>query len=197
MEDNVNDVYQVGRMIFRLISSLVLIASASSFQGLAIANVKDQSQLIKYGKGHRVNGQINPIFKPILPQLKQKTQIKILLPQYIPESDGENPIYAIIETATRNQYEILLGFLPDCNGGTACRLGFVSAEAVTLKTPRLTGKPVSLGRSVTGYFLPSYCGANCSDATLTWRQKGVQYVVGIKAGDRATLVKMANSAILP
>ncbi len=58
MEDNVNDVYQVGRMIFRLISSLVLIASASSFQGLAIANVKDQSQLIKYGKGHRVNGQI-------------------------------------------------------------------------------------------------------------------------------------------
>lgn len=41
------------------------------------------------------------------------------------------------------------------------------------------------------------CGANCSDATLTWRQQGVQYVVGLKAGDRTSLIKMANSAINP
>jgi hypothetical protein len=35
------------------------------------------------------------------------------------------------------------------------------------------------------------------NVTLTWRQKGVQYAVGIKAGDRTSLVKMANSAINP
>ncbi|MEH2256198.1 hypothetical protein [Nostoc sp.] len=39
--------------------------------------------------------------------------------------------------------------------------------------------------------------SNCSDATLTWRQEGVQYVFGLKAGDRTSLVKMANSAINP
>ncbi|MEH2081436.1 MAG: hypothetical protein V7K89_15985 [Nostoc sp.] len=33
--------------------------------------------------------------------------------------------------------------------------------------------------------------SNCSDATLTWKQQGVQYVVGLKAGERTSLVKMA------
>ncbi|WP_158680618.1 hypothetical protein [Nostoc sp. 'Lobaria pulmonaria (5183) cyanobiont'] len=41
------------------------------------------------------------------------------------------------------------------------------------------------------------CDANCSDATLIWRQQGVQSVVGLKAGERTSLVKMANSTINP
>jgi len=136
----------------------------------------------------------NSVFKPILPKLKQKTQIKMRLPQYIPDLDGENPLYAIIETATKNQYEIMLAYAPDCGGGNACRLGFVAGEAITQKTPRLSGKPVSLNHNIIGYFADATCGANCSDSTLTWRQQGVQYTVGIKAGDRNSLVKMAKSA---
>jgi hypothetical protein len=74
-------------------------------------------------------------------------------------------------------------------------LGVVSAEAVTRKTPRLTGRRVTLAKGITGYFVDFGCGANCSDATLTWRQKGVQYTLGLKAGKRESLIKMANSAI--
>jgi len=178
---------------FRNISAVCavfLLVSASSFHKSAIANVNNQSQLI-------AQTQLHPVFKSILPKLKQKTQIRILLPKFIPESDGENPIYAIVETATPKKYDILLGFSPDCSGGTACRLGVLSAQAVTRKTPRLIGKPVSLVKGITGYFVNFTCGANCSDATLTWRQQGVQYTVGLKAGDRTSLVKMANSAINP
>ncbi|MEH2068716.1 MAG: hypothetical protein V7K47_11240 [Nostoc sp.] len=176
------------------VSAVFLLVGVSSFQKSAVATLNNQSQLIAQGQ-NRI--QLHPVFKSILPKLKQKTQIKILLPKFIPESDGQNPIYAIIETASPKKYDILLGFSPDCNGGTACRLGVLSAEAVTRKTPRLTGKPMSLAKGITGYFVDFSCGANCSDATLTWRQQGVQYTVGLKAGDRTSLVKMANSAINP
>jgi hypothetical protein len=172
------------------VCAVFLLVSVSSFHTSAVATINNQSQLIAQGQSH-------PVFKLILPKLKQKTQIKILLPKFIPESDGENPIYAIIEAASPKKYDILLGFSPDCSGGTACRLGLLSAEAVTRKTPRLTGKPVSLAKGITGYFVDFSCGANCSDATLSWRQQGVQYTVGLKAGDRTSLVKMANSAINP
>ena len=173
------------------VCAVFLLVSVGNFHKSAIATVNKQTQLI----AQQSKTSSYPVFKSILPKLKQKTQIKILLPKFIPESDGENPIYAIIEAATQKKYEILLGFSPNCTGGTACRLGIVSAEAVTRKTPRLTGKPVSLAKGITGYFVDFTCGANCSDATLTWRQQGVQYIVGIKAGDRTSLVKMANSAI--
>jgi hypothetical protein len=176
------------------VCAVFLLVSPSSFPKSAVASVNHQAQLIGQGQ---TKIQSHPVFRSILPKLKQKTQIKILLPKFIPESDGEYPIYAIIETASQKKYDILLGFSPDCNGGTACRLGVLSAEAVTQKTPRLTGKRLSLAKGTTGYFVDFSCGANCSDATLTWRQQGVQYTVGLKAGDRASLVKMANSAINP
>jgi hypothetical protein len=175
------------------VCAVFLLVNVASFHTSAIATVNKQSQLI----AQQSKTQPHPVFKSILPKLKQKTQIRILLPKFIPESDGENPIYAIIEVVTLKKYEILLGFSPDCNGASACRLGVVSAEAVTPKTPRLTGKSVSFAKGITGYFVDFTCGAGCSDATLTWRQQGVQYVVGVKAGDGTSLAKMANSAINP
>jgi hypothetical protein len=174
---------------------LVSIGSVDNF-AIAINSIKNQPQLMTSRQSNGKKPQINPIFRSILPKLTQKTQIHILLPQFIPESGGENPLYAILETAIPNKYEIMLGFSPECTGGNACRLGSVAAEAVTKTTPRLKGKPVALARNIKGYFEDYKCGANCSDATITWRQKSVQYTVGLKAGDRPTLVKMANSAII-
>lgn len=137
----------------------------------------------------------NPIFGSILPVLKAKTKLPVRLPTYIPESDGTNSIYALLETRTPSEYRIMLAFTKDCMGGTACRLGGVFGEAITPQTPLLTGKAVSLANSITGYFDDANCGVNCSDATLTWEQNGSRYAVAIKAGSTATLVKMANSTI--
>ncbi|MEH2194613.1 MAG: hypothetical protein V7K98_18485 [Nostoc sp.] len=181
---------------FRNISAVCgvfLLVSINSFHNSAIANINNQSQLI----AQQSKTPPHPVFKSILPKLKQKTQIRILLPRFIPESDGKNPIYANIDYATPKNYEISLAFTPDCYGASACRLGAVTAEAVTRKTPHLNGKRVSLAKGITGYFVDFTCGAGCSDATLTWRQQGVQYVVGLKGGDRTSLIKMANSAINP
>jgi hypothetical protein len=176
-----------------LICGLVFLTCMGSFQNAIIASAKNQPQMMVKKEIKAKNSQPHPVFKPILSKLKQKTQIKILLPQYV--SDGENPLYAILETATKNQYEILLGFSPDCTGGTACRLGIITAEAITPKMPHLTGKTVLLAKGITGYFVDFRCGANCSDATLTWRQNGVQYMIGLKAGNSNSLTKMAKSVV--
>jgi hypothetical protein len=137
----------------------------------------------------------NPIFRPIFPALKYQTQIPILLPEYVPESEQPNQVYAILKQATRSNYQILLAFTEDCQGGTACRLGEISGKTINPQTPTLKGQAVLLNESIKGYFVESKCGANCLDATLTWEQAKHHYTVAIKAGRKATLVKMANSAI--
>ena len=95
----------------------------------------------------------HPIFSEILPVLKTQTKLPIRLPAYIPESDGSNPIYALLETATTSEYRILLAFTENCSGGNACRSGGIFAQAITPKTPTLTGEAVDLANGITGYFI--------------------------------------------
>ncbi|MBD2664898.1 hypothetical protein B6N60_01033 [Richelia sinica FACHB-800] len=180
--------------IFYLLSAFCIVANINSYHSTAIANTTQQSLVIVKRHQHQ-SSQVNRVFRKILPELKKKSKIRVLLPQYIPAADENNAVYAILENISQNKYEILLGFTPDCTGGTACRLGMITGEIITPKTAALPGKPISLGKGITAYFVDFQCGANCSDATLTWRQKGVQYTVGLKAGDRNSLIKMAKSVI--
>jgi hypothetical protein len=139
----------------------------------------------------------NPVFQSVVPQIRKTTKIPVLLPKEIPAAQGELKLYATVQAATPQKYGVLLGYIPNCNGGTACRYGEITGEAVTTKTPLITGKAIFLRQGVTAYFSPTKCGANCSDAVVMWRQKGIQYSVGIKAAQQADVVKMANSLIVP
>jgi hypothetical protein len=143
-----------------------------------------------------INQTFNPVFKQIIPILKKKTQVPLWLPSYIPESDGDIPLYAQLEIVTAKNYSILLGFDPECNGGTACRLGSISGEKINSQNKILKGKKITLSHQRQGYFVDATCGANCSDSTLSWQEKGYLYRLAIKAGDLKTLVKMANSTVL-
>jgi hypothetical protein len=134
------------------------------------------------------------IFQPILPALTSQTQVPVLLPTEIPDADEANTLYAILESATASDYQILLAFTEDCNGGTACRFGTISGQAAS-EAAASTGQSVTLRDGIPGQFVEATCGANCSDAILTWEQDGYRYTLGIKAGNEATLIEMANSAI--
>ena len=162
----------------------------------AISIERDFLIATKPAQASTTNQTVNPIFKPIIPSLKKKTRVPLCLPNYIPESDGEIPLYAQLETVTAKSYSILLGFDPECNGGTACRLGSVSGEMINSKNRILKGNKITLSRKRQGYFVDAICGANCSDSTLSWQEKGYLYKLTIKAGDLKTLVKMANSTVL-
>lgn len=177
-----------------------LVGLLSACQTTPVEDLSRASSLPSYpsstlAKTQPTQSQPHPIFREILPRLKVQTKLTIRLPAYIPESDSPNPIYTILETANVSEYQILFAFTKNCTGGNACRLGSTSAEAITPKSPALTGKAVALANGITGYFIDATCGANCSDATLTWEQDSVRYTVAIKAGKMTTLVKMANSAI--
>jgi hypothetical protein len=162
------------------------------------------------------------LFDSVLPQLQQQSKTPILLPTYIPASGRRQPapatatnltVYAALpKPQPKLGYDLVLGYTPDCTGGNACRLGSVqgipkpvqsieeaysSAKDPALKRPgtqEMMG-PVALSKGIQGWFIPSTCGANCSDALVVWDDNGYRYSVGIKVGDKASLVQMANSAI--
>jgi hypothetical protein len=125
------------------------------------------------------------------------------------------PVYAHLDEATPNGYTITIGYSKTCDGGNVCRLGTVVAQRLTNGTPPIDEqyafmKPnfgfkgqrspepmisVNLAQGIQGYFIPWICGATCNDAKVVWDQQGYRYSVGIKVGDQAELMAMANSAI--
>jgi len=135
---------------------------------------------------------VQPVFRSILPELQQKTEIPILLPEYIPETD--NPLLVgLIEKSSSFEYRVMLAFSEICNGGTACRLGSVSGVLLQSDKQTLEGTEVTLANNITAYFADATCGANCSDSTLAWIDGNVIYQVAIGAGKLETLLDMANS----
>jgi hypothetical protein len=134
---------------------------------------------------------VHQVFQSISAQLKQQTKIPVLLPTFIPESD--NPLLAaLVENINSSEYKVMLAFDPQCNGGTACYLGSVSGKLVDGNlVPK--GTKVALANKLTAYFVDASCGANCSDATLSWIEEGNLYQVAIKGGQLETLLEMANS----
>ena len=126
------------------------------------------------------------------------------------------PVYVHLNEDTPNGYVITLGYSDTCDGGNSCRIGTLSAQRLTKGTPaideqyafmkpgaKFKGKrspepmaAVQLANGIKGQFIPWLCGANCNDAKVVWDQDGYRYFVGIKVGDQAALVHMANSAII-
>lgn len=46
---------------------------------------------------------------------------------------------------------------------------------------------ITLTYGIQGYFVPSVCGANCSDALVFWIYDGYQYMLGLKSGAQSDL----------
>ena len=139
-------------------------------------------------------GKISPVFNSVLPDLRRQHEVAVVLPTFIPGT-SVGPVYAIIERSDKPGYSIVLGYTSDCEGGNACRIGTVGGQPESSGAADLKGTKVTLNNKLIGYFVASTCGANCSDATLTWKQGQGVYTVGIKAGKLPELTQMANSAI--
>lgn len=187
----------MGKFGLGMLGMIGVVAIALPFNSIQATNGEhDFGIATKPAQALSIKQTVNPVFKPIIPTLKKKTKVPLWLLNYIPESNGDIPLYAQLETVTAKNYSILLGFDPACNGGTACRLGTVSGEMITRKNKILKGKKITLSGKRQGYFVDATCGANCSDSILSWQEKGYLYKLTIKAGDLKTLVKMANSTVL-
>jgi hypothetical protein len=165
---------------------------------LTLADKQPGSANVRQGSSKDASAhEPNHIFKEMIPRLLKKTLIPIRLPEFVPYTDDKDtPLYAILELAELDNYSIQLAWLKNCQGGNACHVGYIGGSKTP---PRSTGRrtvPVTLKRGIKGTFSGFDCGAHCDDASLDWSQDGYHYGISLKAGDRKTLVRMANSAIL-
>ncbi len=135
----------------------------------------------------------NPVFEEILPELKEKTKIKPVLPTYLPEYKSDPPLHAVLANVDKSKYQIVLGYTPDCEGQNFCRLGNIKATTPNSSSPLKGEQTVTLNNGTEAYFTDAMCDAQCTDSTLTWKQDSVVHSVGIKAGKMETLVKIADS----
>jgi hypothetical protein len=129
----------------------------------------------------------------ILPTLRQKTNLPILLPSKLPP-DSEQ-LY-VQESADESSYSVEIGYAPECSG-SACFLGMFSASK---ESNGQDGDPITLANGIRGYFLEVTC-STCGDSLLSWTQNGVSYLIRYKvAGETRQqvleeMMRMANSAI--
>jgi hypothetical protein len=139
------------------------------------------------------------LFAKVRSLLPGKTQVPVRLPAYLPNlGDKDNPLFAILESADRQGYEIQLAWDEGCPGGNACHLGTIRASAKPLYEgakgqPKI---PITLHGGVKGYFINTTCDAYCYESIVGWQENGYYYSIGIKAESKAQMIKVANSAIL-
>jgi hypothetical protein len=133
---------------------------------------------------------LNALFADALPQAKARTRIAVLLPDTMP-TDAKH-LYAD-HWETRKTYALSLADVPGCGEATAC----FEAEFSGQKGGTPYGfKRVRLARGRHGHFKPTTCGASCSPAMISWKERGATYTIQANvAHERTTLVKMANQAI--
>ncbi len=156
------------------------------------------TQLLFAATGDQIKGINN-----IALEIKEKSGIIAAIPSTFPYLDNSTPRYATLLTLEKDEYEINLGYAPGCNGGNACSYGHLAGKRIVdnfIDAPHFhqnTDKAyvINLAKNIEGYFIESECCATCSDAQIFWTQDGCQYMIGIKAGSKENVMRVANSAI--
>ncbi len=138
-------------------------------------------------------------FVAILPKIKAKSRIPVLLPSKLPRSIKD----AVLETVSANNYAISLFY--QLGIGDAGFAGYLSAQSKPGYNPReLPGvHEVRLAHGVRGFFRPVSCGGSCAPANLWWMERGVLYQIQISLSSSLTaqnqqkvMVAIADSAVL-
>jgi hypothetical protein len=130
----------------------------------------------------------------LIPKIQAQSKLPPRLPTFLPDTGGQK-IYALLRHADADSYDILLATKVPCEGGNACSYGTVQAQKSAFVLPE--GKPtaIALGDRIMGQFFPAECHAFCGEAYVRWRENGIFYSIGIKAGKRTGLLRSARSAL--
>jgi hypothetical protein len=140
-----------------------------------------------------VDHDVPAAFARVLPGVKARTRLPVLLPDRMPYERGK--LYAS-GSGRRRAWSLSLAAAPGCGGATACFVAEFSARKGARPYGRRT---VRLRGGRTGRFQPLSCGASCAPPSISWRQHHAAYViqaaVGTQRTERRILVRMANQAI--
>jgi hypothetical protein len=140
-------------------------------------------------------------FKPLLPQIKEKTKVPIFLPSDIPQPIGKAN-YAVAGDLQADKYEISLYYELEIGDAGFAAFFTGQADAKYCAEKLLNVKEVMLARGTKGFFRRVSCGGSCAPANLWWMDGGVLYQIQLKLtpamSERAQenkIIAVANSAI--
>lgn len=139
-------------------------------------------------RGQTKLASTDALFAKVLPEIQHRSSIPPRLPRML-QLHSES---AHIEEASRDFYEVVVGFGEECGGQHWCTTHILTGEK-TSKVPK--GESVRLKRSTVGYYRPYACAAYCSNASISWIEGDYLYTIEIKAGGKEDLVAAANSAL--
>lgn len=118
----------------------------------------------------------------------QKTHIPVLVPSVF-RSEDSGKAYAEIADVTPEAYTVRFSNAFPC-GAMACSIGSIEGGV----TDAVTGdKNLRLKNGIVAKYTPFTCGADCSDAILMFRYRGVTYSLALHAGSPAEMLASANS----
>ena len=127
-----------------------------------------------------------------------------MLPPDFPVEAGQPAIVPYMIGGRIGEYEFSLDYGKDCQGAGACHYGVIAGMQTSAPIPvgsntfpfeANRAEQVTLANNIVGYFVDYTCGANCNDAMVWWIYGGYQYILGLKAGPRETVIALANAAI--
>jgi hypothetical protein len=121
----------------------------------------------------------------------KKGKVAVLLPSTLSADAPASRLYGS-GGATSRGYDIQLAYAPGCFDATACFLAEFWGNPggkIFLKTR------VALARGITGAYRGISCGASCGPASIQWKESGVLYTMQWRAGTKAKMIALANSAI--
>jgi len=152
--------------------------------------------LIPYLPGQEIKASA-AVFAPVLAELKQQTQVPILLPARLPPL-VEDSVYASASAKT-DSYSIRLESDPGCDGANACFLGiFRARRGGQFSFP----ETVKIDKDAQGRYKGTTCGGSCSSPAIEWKSNGVLYTVqlNLRTGDekkaRTWMTELAQESLL-
>lgn len=119
------------------------------------------------------------VFESVLPRVKEKTKLPVLLPSDLPQPLGKAK-YSVIQAVRADDYEISLYY--ELGIGDAGFAAFFSGQAHANYRPEELGdiQEVKLARETRGFFMPVSCGGSCAPANLWWVDNEVLYLIQLK-----------------
>ena len=137
---------------------------------------------------YRVN--VPKKLRNVIPKVKQDTNVAVRVPARVRVGVRPRRLRGFGE-GSKGEYSMYIGFGKQCNGASVCTVAWFNAKR---------GGKFQYKRRVTlrggrkGRYKPFTCGANCSPATIQWKQRKVRYEIAF-GGNKKQLIAAANSAI--
>jgi hypothetical protein len=168
------------------------------FRRLPIAAFACAGALLLFAHDSEARSRVNPVFAPILRQLRASTTVHpVLLPSRLPPDAPTHLVASVANGTTPDSYDVVLSTEKGCIL-ELCE--WASIYASPARYPEIAAERIRLRDGTIAFYRPFTfdCRSGCHEAQIWFTRGDTRYVVGIKAERRRREVEiLANSMVEP